>query len=170
MDHEHVSVIVEDAEPPGPERVPAQRLAAQRWRLLKSPLYAQGVAAGDVIEVIDEKRGTYRVVSRGGNVGIQLYAPESEIDDLDATQQLEAIATRRLRPLGGRADGMTAGLIVFSIPVRVGFSRIEGALAAIVGCRPGAQWEYTNVYDSMEQPLRWWEQAPPGTPKTPLDD
>ena len=47
LDHEHIRVAVTDADRPGAENVPARRIRNNQWLLLRSPLYAMGVAAGD---------------------------------------------------------------------------------------------------------------------------
>ncbi len=73
MKHDHVRVAVWDADPPGSELVPARNLGDNQWELLQSPLYAMGLAAGDVVRILDDKTGQVEVLSRGGNVCVQLY-------------------------------------------------------------------------------------------------
>ena len=64
MKHEHVQIAVIDANPLGSEKVPAQALGEDKWQLLRSPLYATQVAAGDIIQVINSELGTFNVVKR----------------------------------------------------------------------------------------------------------
>src|SRR5262249_50230166 len=98
------------------------------------------------------------IVSRGGNVSVQFYLCEQDADDAQATAKAAMEIAPYIASLGGRMDGQTAGLIVYSIPSDVGFQAIEKVLEAAVRRHPGAQWQYCNVYDSETgEPLRWWE-------------
>ena len=156
--HHHVGVAVDGATAGGVELVPAQPQTDGNWLLLRSPLYALQLAAGDTIRVADNEAGAFEVIARGGNVAVHFFLAESESDDLQAT----ANAVDRLAPeiarLGGHLDGQTAGLIVYTIPVKAGFSAIENVFASAVPELPGAQWQYANVYDvTTGEPLRWWE-------------
>jgi len=156
--HDHVSVVVEGTVTRGVELVPAQRLSDGNWLLLRSPLYALQLAAGDTIRVVNSNVGTFDIVARGGNVAVQFYLPENESDDLEATAKVASRVTPAVVRLGGRLDGQTAGLIVYTIPVNVGFSAIEDVFAAAVGEFPGSQWQYANVYDATTgEPLGWWD-------------
>ena len=59
MKHDHVNIAVGDAQRPGVEKVPARRVAEHEWKLVRSPLYSMGVAAGDVIRILDATTGAY---------------------------------------------------------------------------------------------------------------
>lgn len=156
--HDHVSIAVEGASTSGVELVPAQRLEDGNWLLLRSPLYAMQLAAGDTIRVANSEAGTFSIVARGGNVAVQFYLPEIESDDLEATAKVANKITPAIVRLGGGLDGQTAGLIVYTIPVDAGFSAIEDVFAAAVSEFPGSQWQYANVYETTTgKPLRWWE-------------
>lgn len=160
MTHDHVQVAVEGSVRGGQEFVPAQKLGDNIWRLLRSPLYALQLAAGDTIRMISSEVGAFEVVARGGNVAVQFYLAENESDNTQAT----ARAVKKLAPeivaLGGRMDGHTAGLIVYTIPIAVGFPAIEKVFESGVSKFPGAQWQYSNVYDAKTgEPLGWWEQV-----------
>lgn len=158
MKHEHVRITVSDATTPGVEHVPARQLRNGDWELLRSPLYATQVAAGDVVRILDSETGTFEIVTRGGNVCVQFYLHDRDADDAQATEKVARDITRDIASVGGRLDGQTPGLIAFSIPVRVGFPTIEQIFAAAVRRSPGAQWQYTNVYDPKTGvPLAWWE-------------
>lgn len=158
MDHEHVRIAVSDATTPGVEHVPARRLESGCWELIRSPLYAMQVAAGDVIRVLDSAAGSFEIVTRGGNVSVQFYLGEHEADDIQATKDIARGMAADLAVLGGHVDGMTAGLIACSIPSEAGFAAIEELFEAVTHRHPGAQWQYGNVYDSATgEPLRWWE-------------
>ena len=139
------------------EQVTAEALADGRFRLLASPGLVLGTAAGDIIEVADD--GTPMVVERGGNVALQLFAPD---DVADALAML-------LRPLGGRLDGRIPGtLSVFTVPVAAGFARIEQLLDAVMARHGDVEWLYGNTFDvDGVTPLGWWPAETVGNPRQP---
>jgi hypothetical protein len=158
MTHEHVRIAVTDVTRPGVEQVPARRISGSEWQLLRSPLYATEVAAGDVIRVTNPDTGAFEIVVRGGNVCVQFYLRESDVDDAEETMRVARAIARDVETLGGSMDGHTPGLIAFTIPVDVGFPAIEKVFAAAVERQPGAEWQYSNVYDpATGDPLGWWE-------------
>jgi hypothetical protein len=157
--HQHVRIVIADATPPGAEVVAARRLEDSDWCLLRSPLYAMEVAAGDVIRVVDSETGTFEIVRRGGNVCVQFYLGESDVDDAQATAHAASAIAAHLEPLGGFIDGQTAGLIAFTVPAEVGLPAIEQVFDSAAERWPGAQWQYANVYDPVTgDPLGWWER------------
>jgi len=132
LNHTHVFIEVIDAEPAGSELVPARQLGDDSWEISRSPLYATEVAAGDIIKVIDAEKGTFEIIRRGRNIGVQFYLGEDE--------------------------ATTAGLISLTIPVCSGFPAIEDVLEFTVGKNPGTQWQYTNVFDPITgESLGWWK-------------
>lgn len=156
--HEHVRLAVTGATVPGAEQVPARRISDAEWQLLRSPFYATEVAAGDVVRLTNHDTGEFEIVVRGGNVCVQFYLGESGIDDAEATMRVAMTLARDIEPLGGSMDAQTPGLIAFTIPVNVGFPAIERVFAAAVERHPGAEWQYSNVYDpATGDPLGWWE-------------
>lgn len=156
--HHHVGVAVEGATASGVELVPAQLLTDGNWLLLRSPLYALQLAAEDTVRVAVNEAGAFEVIARGGNVAVHFFLAESESDDLHATARAANGLAPEIARLGGRLDGQTPGLIVYTIPVKAGFSAIENVFAAAVSEFPGAQWQYANVYDvATGEPLGWWE-------------
>lgn len=158
MTHEHIGIIVRDAPRPGVEKVPARRVGDCEWELLCSPLYATEAAAGDTIRIIDPQTGEFAITKRGGNVCVHFYLSEREIDDERATSSIASRLSSEVKAIGGRVDAQTPGLISLTIPVAAGFPAIEKVLKQAVGRHPGAQWEYSNVYDpATGDPLRWWE-------------
>lgn len=157
---EHVRILVADAKSPGTEAVPARHLGEHQWKLRRSPLYATEVAAGDVIRIFNEETGEFEIIARGGNVCVQFYMADAEADDADATQSEVAAISAEIEPLGGRVDASTPGLIAFTVSVQVGFAAIERVSAAAMARRPGAQWQYSNVYHpTTGEPLGWWESV-----------
>jgi hypothetical protein len=157
MNHEHVRVAVSGAERPGAEDVPARK-TTDGWELLRSPLYATQVAAGDVIRMIDRDAGSFEIVRRGGNISVQFYLAAHDMDNIEATTEIANEIESELAALGGRMDGKTAGLIVFSIPISAGFATVEKVFELAAHRHIGAQWQYGNVYDPLTQePLLWWQ-------------
>jgi hypothetical protein len=146
---------------PGPsgrpvyEDVSARATGNGSWVLDASPGLALGTAAGDVVEV--DPDGTFRVISRGGNVAVHVGAPAEMNPQRDAL-------TEAIRALGGWLDRRgwtrdgTSSLSVYTIPVAAGFPAIQGALAAFSSAAPGSEWYYANVYDPADDktPLNWW--------------
>jgi Domain of unknown function (DUF4265) len=156
--HDHVKVAVQGASAKGVESVPAQYVGDENWLLLRSPLYAMQLAAGDTIRSRTNEAGAFEIISRGGNVAVHFYLPESDLDDAKATKAAADELTPRVATLQGRLDGKTLGVMVFTIPIAATFQAIEDLFAAAVSERPGAQWQFANVYDPITgEPLRWWE-------------
>ena len=136
----------------------ARRVSDDEWELVRSPLYATEVAAGDMIRVLDRDKGTFVIISRGGNVCVQFYLGPRDADDAQTTTMVAESIAFELESLGGTMDAKTSGLIAFTIPVDVGFPAIEKVFAAAADRHPGAQWQYSNVYDpTTGAPLGWWE-------------
>lgn len=131
------------------ERLPARRAGPGRYVLTGSPGLAQGAAAGDVVEILDDR--SFRVISRGGNLAVQVLG--NGFDDA-AFDELESAVTA----LGGWLDGGHDRVRVFTIPVSAGFAAVESALDAYVLRGDGAEWYFTNVYDESDgvTPLNWW--------------
>lgn len=133
------------------EEVLVEPFGDWQYRLLKSPGLTLGLAADDVFQL--NLDGTFTVLKRGSNVCIQLFTA-SKVD----VEMLQSTATEFLAPLGGRLDGKTPNVLVYSVPVRAGFPSIEMAMAAIMKRMSGAEWYYGNVYDPKDgiTPLNWW--------------
>jgi hypothetical protein len=69
--HEHVGLMVEGAPPGKTQPVEVEAISANHYRVLYSPGFVEGIAAGDTIRIIDRGLGLFEVVSRGGNVAIK---------------------------------------------------------------------------------------------------
>lgn len=158
MEHEHVGIFVVDAEPSGKEEVPARRLSETEWELLRSPLYAMDVAAGDIIRILDTETGGFEVTKRGGNLCVQFCLGDAEADDVGATARAAEIIESKISPLGGWIDGTTPGLVSCTVGADAGFPAIENVFREAVEQFPEAQWQFANVYDPASgEPLGWWE-------------
>jgi hypothetical protein len=133
------------------EHVLVEPLEDGRYRLLQSPQFVLGIAAGDVFEVIGDRRPS--VTERGGNLCVQVYV-HTPVDEV------ERVAMELLKPLNVRLDGKTAAELVFTIPLVAGnFVPVEAALARLVERCPSIEWFYNNVYDDLDgiTPLDWWK-------------
>lgn len=148
---QHVDLLVEyRCGRPIVETVHAERLDNGHYKLLHSPGLVQGIAAGDEFRFTGGN-GAFEVLSRGGNVAVQVYAHAGVAT---FARELED----SVRAIGGVLDGVVTKGMVFTIPVGVGFEAIEPLFDKFVADRPGVQWMYGNVYaDARGQaPLNWW--------------
>jgi len=91
------------------------------------------------------------MLARGGNLCIQIFREAG-------TDAMTAQAEQAAASLGGRLDGEAERVLVATIPVRLGFTKIERVIQDLVDKFPGAQWYYGNVYDPVDgiTPLNWW--------------
>jgi RsiW-degrading membrane proteinase PrsW (M82 family) len=68
--------------------------------------------------------------------------------------------TPLVEKLGGFLHARAPELTVFTVPVSVGFARIEELLYGFVASNPGVEWYFANVYaDDGVTPLGWWEAS-----------
>lgn len=127
----------------------AEGLPGGTYRLVRTPLVAQGLAAGDEFEVNPSDRA-FRVLRRSGNLSVQLFmSPELTADVLDTL-------TPAVVALGGGLDAHTKAIAGFRIPVSVGFQPIEQLFGEFVATHAHAEWLFSNVYDAEGRPLNWW--------------
>lgn len=160
MSHQHVRIAVTDAKKRGFENVPATLRDDGSWVLMRSPLYATQVAAGDVVRQVNPDDGSFEILLRGGNVSVQFYLADQDADDAQRTKEVAQEILSNLATLNGRLDGATPGLCVFTIPVSVGFSSIEKVFEAAELRFPGSQWQFGNVHDpDSGEPLNWWRPS-----------
>lgn len=133
------------------EEVAVEALGERRYRLLKSPGLVPGLAAGDEIELTPDGERDHLVLRRAGNVAVQFFSRH----DLDACLGFLAPHIERL---GGRLDGRSNLLLVFTIPVSAGFANIEEVFKLAVERLPQSDWMFGNVYDVADgkTPLNWW--------------
>jgi hypothetical protein len=150
MSHLHVDLFIVGARSGATQPVEVEQLDDGSYRVLFSPGFVEGVAAGDVIRITDPKLGHFVVVERGGNLAVKF----------GATSPIAAVLpsiSSALAPLGGRMDGAIDKAAVWTVPAAAGFAAIDRIMVAAVGRMPGGEWWYGNVYDEQGQPLRWWE-------------
>jgi len=152
--HEHVDLMVAGAPAGATQPVEVEPLGAGEYRILYSPGWVEGIAAGDTIRVTDTMLGRFEVLSRGRNLAIKFTSPQP------VAQILPSVSTE-LEAIGGRLDGSIERAAVWTVPVSAGFERIEAIMTAAAARIPGSGWWYGNVYDESGEPLRWWEQDHP---------
>lgn len=133
--------------------VVADSKVADEYRLLKSPGFLRGLAAGDRIRYPARNEAGYELLRRSGNLSIRVLRR----DDLDAVAQ---VLSPELELLDGSLDLQTPRLLVYSIHVSIGFQSLETLLDRVVGQFPGTVWYYGNVYDPADgvTPLDWWQE------------
>jgi len=145
----HIDLLVEGAAEGRTQPVEVEECGDELYRVLYSPGWVEGIAAGDVIRVTDSASGQFEVVERGGNIAIK-WAAGSEVGPaLDR-------ADRILSELGARRDGAIRKAAVWTVPVASGFSAMESAMEQVCALIPGSDWWYGNVYDNSGKPLNWW--------------
>lgn len=127
--------------------------------LLRSPAFAQGLAAGDSFMIDDQKRPV--LLSRGGNVAIQVFDPAG-------VQWVRRFIESAMNDIGGTVDGEAKQVIVLSAPVEVGFDTIEAILQRLAAKSPSLKWYFGNVYDPSDgvTQLNWWSDIPRRPPRT----
>jgi Domain of unknown function (DUF4265) len=150
----HVHLLVEDlGGKPTQEPGHVIDLGGERFRLLHSPGFVQGIAAGDEFQILDEQ-GVFRVLHRSGNIAVQVF---SEVP----VEPMVGDFTRRVAEIGGVLDGRIEQGMVFTIPIQAGFQTIEALFNELVAAHAGMEWLYGNVYDPRDgmTPLDWWTAA-----------
>jgi hypothetical protein len=100
--------------------------------------------------LVDARSGRFEVVSRGGNVAIEVFSTGD-------VAPLVAWLTPRLKPTGGRLDGHIQRAAVWTVPVAAGFEVLEALFKEACRGNRGATWYFSNVYDDVGRPLNWWK-------------
>ncbi len=148
---DHVALLVEYRNgEPLLENVEAEALGNGCYRLLFSPGFVQGIAAGDEFKLLNED-GEFEVIKRAGNVVVQVFSNE-------LIEPYKDELTKTVENLGGTLDGSIERGMVFTIPVAAGFKQIESLFNEFIAKTPTTQWLYGNVYDQKDgkTPLNWW--------------
>jgi hypothetical protein len=115
----HVHLLIEYRDDkPAVEPIHAAELSDSRYRLLYSPGFVQGIAAGDEFRLLDE-HGAFEVTRRAGNLAVQVFSSESVAPVVEEL-------TRSVFCLGGVLDGLIERTTVFTIPVAAGFPASDG--------------------------------------------
>lgn len=132
------------------ERLPAEELGDNLYRLLRSPAFAPGIARGDTVKLLED--GTVNVVERSGLLVIKVFA-RAGISAMAAT------LGPALNSFDGEIEHEDERLLVFSVPFGAGFDSIEAVMTQLLEGRNDAMWRYGNVYDEAGEPLNWWLPA-----------
>ena len=149
----HILLLVSsDSERQMKEPVHAEVLDNGNMKLLYSPGFLQGIAAGDEFRLVDDN-GAYEVVKHGGNVCVQVFS-------LNPIDEFKEVLRRQVAPLNGTLDGAIDRGMVFTIPVSAGFSKIEKVFNDFVASHSGTEWYFGNVYNPKDgtTPLNWWKK------------
>tara|TARA_R110002167_G_scaffold6277_1_gene28799 strand:+ start:182928 stop:183494 length:567 start_codon:yes stop_codon:yes gene_type:complete len=135
------------------EKSKSSNTLAAQYRLVRSPAFVRGLAAGDKIRFPADTKEGYELIQRSGNLCLRVLS-KSNIDDV-----LLAL-TPEIELLDGILDIETPRLLVYSIHVSIGFQAIEILLDRISGQFAGTLWYYGNVYDPADgvTPLDWWQE------------
>jgi len=121
-----------------------------QFQLVKSPAFARGIAADDIIKVATD--GMFSVQKHSGKLCIRVYCRED-------SEAVEENLTPLIEKLGGDRDIISPRLLVYSIHVNYGFSDIEAAMEKGLKGYQGVQWAYGNVYNPDNgEPLNWWDE------------
>jgi hypothetical protein len=145
-----VALRAEGGSSPVHELVPAQDLGDCRYRLLQSPGLVEGLAAGDEVKVSGD--GSFEILQRFGNLVVWVFGTEPSV-----LSQLEEQLTPLVARIGGCLDGGTRLSLIYTIPVTVGFGRIEAVFKSVVDEPANASWMFSNVYGpDGKTPLEWW--------------
>lgn len=146
--------VFNDGVHQGDETLPVTPLGAQRYLLLASPGFVEGLAAGDEFELDTSVSGGVRVLRRGGNLCVWFYHSEPLDETSDVTADVRGVA----ESLGGRLDGGYSRMLVLTIPLSAGFDAVASAFDEAVARHTGSTWLYGNVYDPSDgtTPLNWW--------------
>lgn len=123
------------------------------YRLMSSPAFVRGLAAGDRIRFPSEAPCGYELLKRSGNLCIRVLRKDNIAEVLQSL-------TPEIELMDGVLDLETPRLLVYSIHVSIGFQAIESLLDRICGHLPGTLWYYGNVYDPKDgvTPLDWWQE------------
>jgi hypothetical protein len=150
MSEAHALLLVENKDGrPSQEPVHAERLPSGALRVVSSPGFVQGIAAGDEFRLLDGN-GAFEVTHRAGNVAVQLFSSSPVAPYVSAL-------SARVQELGGWLDGSIERGLVFTLPITAGFPAIERLFQTWVAEQPGWEWAFGNVYAEDGSPFNWWQ-------------
>ncbi len=152
-------VIGEDGREAGVEAVTVEQLGLERFKLIYSPGFVEGLAAGDEFEIANDSRLGYRAYRYGGNLCVWFYV--ATIHDPHQDQRVEAQRLQfAVEAIGGRLDGGAQGLLVFTVvaPGRFPFPAVQRVFDEAVQRNPESTYLFANIYDPNDRQtlLDWW--------------
>ena len=148
--NKHINLHIEGTEN-STQPVEVETISTGVYLILYSPGFVEDIAAGDIIQLTDEENGTFEVIEYGGNVSVKISDSENIIDKLQSLDEI-------LSHVGARRDGNLEHIAVWTIPVKIGFQKIEVAVTKACDLLNEPTWWYGNVYDSQDNPLNWWRK------------
>ena len=157
MQHITLPVFHDDDRLATREVLEVEPVAKNQYRLLHSPAYVEGVAAGDVIELDQSLRSEFRLVSRAGNLAVIAAFEKPEAECSSQAKLLE----ESIQTIGGVVEGGPGRVLVLTVPASCGFHAVESLLEVLMREVPGTKWWYGNVCEAGDpsQPLNWWDDA-----------
>ena len=152
MSMQELRLRVPDTDREIVEKLGAEEIGPNRFRLLQTPGVIEGIAAGDEIEVAPDLG--FKMIRRGGTIGVWFFLEQPGQNKGPAGTKLKSEVDR----IGGALDGGGVASLVFTIPLAVGFPAVEEVMSKACKDNPGSSWMYCNVYDPKdgETPLNWW--------------
>lgn len=134
------------------ERLQVRELDDGDFQLILSPVFAKGLAAGDVIKMLPESR-EFDLVRRSGNLSVRIFTRGD-------SQSLSDVLTADIEKLGGELEHETERFLTYTIHVSCGFKQLEEILNRHIGPHSQSMWLYGNVYDPADgtTPLNWWQE------------
>ena len=140
----------------GNENLAVEQLGANHYRLVYSPGFVEGLAAGDEFELSSTEEQGYKVLRRSGDLTVWVFFEQDHnIEEPEIQNMREGV-----EKIGGWFDGgFKKSLLIFTIPLSVGFQTIANLFDGAKKYIPDASWLYGNVYDPKDgnTPLNWWK-------------
>ena len=133
------------------EMLEVEREGTNFFRLLHSPAFVDGIARGDLLELLPDIVEGYRIIERGGYLAIVVAFPDAE-----AKSKSHQLLIESLVPVAGVCEGGPSHSLVCSVPVTAGFPNVEAILNSFCHEAPGTTWWFGNVYSLSGEPLGWW--------------
>lgn len=151
--HDSINLYVDESSRGNPvyEKLAVEALGDDTYRLLASPGLVLGLAKGDEIRFLPAD-GSHELLRRGGYLSLQVYVGAT------GKRNARELISKVQEKLGGSWDGETEKQLVFSVPVKTGFSAVEACFKGFCEENPDTEWYYGNVYDVSDgtTPLNWW--------------
>ena len=92
------------------------------------------------------------LAERGGMLAATVVGFGNE----EQRREAERVLGIEVQGLGGFCEGGPPRVLVFSVPVSVGFQRAEAFLNEAKRRFHGVDWYFGNVYGADGEPMNWW--------------
>ena len=125
-------------------------------KLLHSPAFIDGIAAGDIVQLDSETESGFTVKTRSGNICIIVAFKDSAAKAAHGPR-----VSSKIEALGGLCEGGPRDLLVLTVPHSAGLKEIESAVS---NCRvetPTFEWWFGNVWGTDHPPTLhpWLSQS-----------